>query len=407
MKRRFTMVLVSALVTGLILTGSATAQQPVKIGFAHVFSGGMATFGQVAKQGAEMAVREINDQGGILGRPVQIVPGDTAVKPDIAKKSIRGLVLDEDVDIVIGIVSSAVAKAVTPMMSELQCPLIVTHAMAQELTGVLHNPWTFRMTWNVDQCYKASALLAQDLGVTTWTTVGPDYGFGQQSWKFFKKHLGMLGSYTFDTGYFVPMSTQEWTPVIQKIKDSPADAIMISLWGNNLKDFLEQAKKADLFSAKKAICPVGGSVEIFTALGFLDMPTGVWFGAPYWYEAYDNSANRKFIADYKTLSHARIPPSYAAYNAYAAVKMFKAAAEKAGSTDKDAVAKALSGLTVHGLPVGTTTFRAEDHQAIFDIAFGVTATKAAKGSTRIRGLDPVRLFAGIEVTPPVQQAQNE
>jgi branched-chain amino acid transport system substrate-binding protein len=199
------------------------------------------------------------------------------------------------------------------------------------------------------------------------------------------------------------MSTSDWKPVISKLEASGADGIMISLWGNNLRDFLKQAQEQQFFANRRVMCPVGGSVEIFYSLGFLDMPQGVWFGTPYWYEAYDNQFNDKFVAAYKSLSASEIPPSYAAYNAYAAVKMLKGAVEKARSSERAAIAEALSGLTVTDLPVGPTTFRAEDHQATYDVTFGATAGKPANGSKRIRGLDPIKKFPGWEITPPVSE----
>ena len=141
-------------------------------------------------------------------------------------------------DIVIGLVSSAVAIAVTEKMKDLKCPLIVTHAMAEEVTGSKCNPWVFRITWNLDQCLKSSAVLAHSLAAKRWTTLGPDYGFGQDSWKYFQRHLAQLGQYHFDKGEFVPMSTADWKPLIKKLADSGADGVMISLWGNNLRDFI-------------------------------------------------------------------------------------------------------------------------------------------------------------------------
>jgi len=360
----------------------------------------MATFGDVARQGAQIAVNEINSSGGILGRKVELVFGDTAAKPDVGKAEIERLVRKENVAIVIGIVSSGVAKAVTPAMNDLRCPLIVTHAMLDEVTGTLCNPWTFRMTWNMDQCYNSAAIVAKESGAKKWTTVGPDYGFGQDSWKYFMQYGNALGGISFEKGIFTPLGTKDWAPTIEQLRTkSGADGIMLSLWGNDLKEFLRQAHKDGFLEGKVVLCPVGGSVEIFTALGVLDMPKGVWFGTPYWYEAYNNPNNQKFVQSYASLSAAEVPPSYAAYNSYAAVRMFKAAVEKAGSFDRSAVAKALSGLTVLDLPVGMTTLRQEDHQAVFDVAFGKTSVHVSKLYKRIRSLESIRLFRGNEITP--------
>ena len=74
--------------------------------------------------------------------------------------------------------------------------------------------------------------------------------------------------------------------------------------------------------------------------------------------------------------------------------------EKAGTTDKEKVIKALEGLAVD-LPQGRTVIRAEDHQAIMDGVWGMTGDFDAK--LRFRKLDPLKIFPGEEIIPPVDQ----
>ncbi|MFH0821807.1 MAG: ABC transporter substrate-binding protein, partial [Pseudomonadota bacterium] len=109
--------------------------QSVKIGLAHVFSGPMATFGEVAEQGVQLAVDRINEKGGLLGRKVEVFKADTQAKAPEGLMAVEKLVKDEKVDVVVGIVSSAVALAVVPEMDRLKTPLIITHAMADAVTG--------------------------------------------------------------------------------------------------------------------------------------------------------------------------------------------------------------------------------------------------------------------------------
>ena len=90
-------------------------------------------------------------------------------------------------------------------------------------------------------------------------------------------------------------------------------------------------------------------------------------------------------------------PSYNAHGAYSAVYAFKAAAAKAGSVDKEAVVNALEGLKLE-VPTGTIEFRKEDHQAITDAHWGKTAS--GQGYPH-RILNPIKVFKGADVTPPV------
>jgi ABC-type branched-subunit amino acid transport system substrate-binding protein len=180
---------------------------------------------------------------------------------------------------------------------------------------------------------------------------------------------------------------------------------MLSLWGDNLKAFIRQGMKTtELFkSGKLVLCPVGGSAEVFINLGLMDMPQGIVFGAPYWFDAYNNRANIKFVSDYRKLSRsAKAPPSYAASIPYSAVKIYKKAVEKVGTTDKTSVAKTLAGLVVDNLPVGNVILREGDHQAIFTVVFGQSAG-IDKGSKILRNMSNFRYFKGEEITPSLAE----
>jgi branched-chain amino acid transport system substrate-binding protein len=387
----------------LALTPVFAHSQNVKIGLAHVFSGPMATFGEVAEQGVQLAVNNINASGGLLGRTVEIVKADTQAKPEEGLKAVEKLILEDRVDAVVGIVSSAVALKVVSEMNRLQTPLIITHAMAEPVTGPKCNPWVFRMTWSTREAMKGAALLAKsDLTSTVWTTLGPDYGFGQECWEYFQKYLGDLGDYKFVSPSFSPMATKDWKPFIEKLNASGAKSVLVSLWGNNLRDFIKQAHAERFFQGKDVICVVGGGVEIFWPLGFIDMPVGVWFGTPYWQEANGTPINEEFVNAYMKRSSAEVPPSYSAYTAYAAVMMYAEAVKKAATVEKSAVAKALEGLTVE-LPGGPTTFRAADHQGVFPIVFGRSADQPSKFGKRFRRLMPLRIFKGEDVLPKPEE----
>lgn len=382
----------------LLLIPVVALGDTVKIGLAHVFSGPMATFGEVAEQGVRMAVKRINDQGGLLGRSVEVIKADTQAKLEEGLKAVEKLVEEDKVDAIVGIVSSAVALKVTPEMDRLKTPLIITHAMADAVTGSKCNPWVFRMTWSTREALKGAALLAKsELKSNTWTTLGPDYGFGQESWELFQKYLGELGPYQFVSPNFSPTATKDWKPYIAKLNASGAKGVLVSLWGNNLLAFVKQANAEKFFDGKDVICLVGGGVEIFWALGFLDTPIGVWFGAPYWAGANETPVNVDFINEYRKLSSSKIPPSYSAYTAYAAVIMYAEAVKKAGTFDKKSVAKAMEALRVD-LPGGVTTFRA-DHQAAFPVVFGRSSEQASSIGKRFRNLAPLKIFHGEELLP--------
>lgn len=387
----------------------ALASEPVKLGFIYIFSGRAAVFGNVSEQGAKLAIEEINAAGGLLGRKVEGIFRDSKGKPKIAAAAARKLVLKDKVDAVLGIVSSGVVQSVSQVMNELQTPLIVTNASNPVTTGSKCNRYTFRTAYDSHQQMRSAALLALKTGAKTWTTVAPDYSLGHHSWRLFKEHLQELDpTVKFlpkSECVFAPMSTVDWSKYVKKVKNSGADGILVSLWGGNFIDFVRQASSVGFFDGKRqALTQTAGMAEYVT-LGN-GLPIGFWITNSYLPQTYGNRHDTEFVKSYEARYGAL--PGFPSHWAYVGVKAFAEAVRKAGSTNKEAVVDALEGLTIEA-PVGKVTIRAEDHQAIFDMAGGRSSDKLEVRKSRrtiiFRALDPVFLFPADEVALPLTQSQ--
>lgn len=401
MRRKWLSVLFASLFMVLCAVPVSAADKPVKIGFVYIMSGPAATYGQFAKQGAELAMDEINKAGGINGRKVEGLFEDDTGKSDVGIRVIRKLVYENEVDAVMGIDSSGVASAVAPVMKELKTPLIITHAAVPDVTGALCNRYVFRIDLNVNQNVTMAATIAADMKAKTWSTVGPDYSFGHQSWEYFQKYLSKRkpdATFLPDSDVaFPPASTTDFSAFITKVMNSKADGVIISLWGGNLIDFVRQAVDMGFFDGKREVLmTLGAATEVLYALKD-KMPEGVWVGTRYWFQANDGPVNKAFVDAYK--QKFGVFPSYNAHGAYSAVKAYAAAAAKAKTVDKEKIVSALEGLAIE-LPIGPTTIRSGDHQAVSDGAWGKTA---ADPGVPIRILKPIRHFAGKDITPPVEE----
>jgi branched-chain amino acid transport system substrate-binding protein len=402
MKKKI-LALVLAVAFGWVAAGPGfTAEKPVKIGFVYIMSGPFATYGQFAKQGAELAIDEINKAGGINGRKVEALFEDSTGKPDVGIRVIRKLVYENGVDVVMGLDSSGVAAAVAPVMPELKTPLIITHAATPDVTGSKCNRYTFRISLNINQNLTMAAVIAADLKAKTWTTAGPDYSFGHQSWEYFQQYLSKKKP---DAVFlpasdvaFSPAATTDFSAFITKIMNSKADGVLVSLWGGNLIDFVRQAGDMGFFDGRREVLmTLGAATEVLYALKD-KMPEGIWVGTRYWFEANDTPLNKAFVDAY--LKRFNVYPSYNAHGAYGAVKAYAAAAAKAKSVDKEKIVSALEGLSIE-LPVGKITIRPEDHQAVTDGVWGKTA---ADPKMPIRILKPIKAFAGKDITPPASES---
>ncbi len=371
---------------------------PIKVGAMYILSGSLSTYGVFAKQGLDLAVDQINDAGGVIGRPVSTTVDDEGNVAN-AVRTARRLALEDRVDFLMGLDSSGVAEAVVPVMPELKKILMITHAATPKATGSACNRYVFRCSVNVPQNSAAGARIAAPFKYRKWTTIGPDYAFGHQSWEFFQAELKKLQPDV----VFLPASQQafpalgnaDFNAFIGKVIDAKPDAIWISTWGNDLVTLVRQGRQQGLWNTP-AFMELGAAMEVLETLGS-EMPTNIWVGTRYWFEEPKTKRNRDFVdAFFKRYNRY---PSYNAQNAYTGLTFLVEAIRKAGSTDSDAVGKALEGMTLD-VPQGTTTIRKEDHQAVVNVTWGKTA---ATSKYRFRVLEPFKVLPASEVTPPVSE----
>lgn len=371
---------------------------PIKIGAMYITSGSLSLYGTFAKQGLDLAVDQINDAGGVLGRPIVASVSDEG-SADNAVRTARRLVLEEKVDFLMGLDSSGISEAVTPIMPELKKILMVTHAASPKVTGSLCNKYVFRCSVNVPQNSAAGAKIAAPQGHKKWTTIGPDYAFGHQSWEFFQASLKKLQP----DAQFLPVSQQffpklgneDFTSFITRALDTKPDALWISTWGNDLVTLVRQGRQQGLWNIP-AYMELGAAMEVLETLG-AEMPTGIWVGTRYWFEEPKSSRNQSFVEAFNKRYNRY--PSYNAQNAYTGLTFLVEAIKKAGSTDPDPVGQALEGMTLE-VPQGKTTIRKEDHQAVINVTWGKTA---ASTKYRFRVLDPYKVLQAGEVTPPISE----
>jgi branched-chain amino acid transport system substrate-binding protein len=332
---------------------------------------------------------------------VEVLYEDSQGKAATAIQAARKLAYQDNVDALLGLDSSGVAQGMVPTVPELQKPFIITHAATPDVTGKLCNEFTYRISVNVPQNQKAAAMIAAETDAIRWTTVGPDYAFGHQTWEYFGNYLKEMKPEVelMEQTAFPRFGAEDFTPFINGIMDADPEGIIISTWGGDLVNFIRQANNLGFFDqGYEVMFTVGAATEVLDALGD-QMPEGVWLSTRYWYDAYDNEVNTKFVKAY--LDEYGSAPSYNAEGAYAAIYAYKQAMEAAGTTDGAAVAKALSGMTMEA-PNGTVTFRPGDHQAMVSPNWGVSGPMHPEHGIRtltdIRAFDPEEVAQSVEET---------
>jgi branched-chain amino acid transport system substrate-binding protein len=370
MLRVLTMLLALALAMPL----AAEAQKPIKVGFPMILSGPGALFGEPASKGAQMFVDEINAKGGVLGRKIELLPRDTKGNADEAVRVSRELILKENVDFLVGTLTSAEGPAVSVVAKENKIVFIAPIPKTDQLTAPdkLH-PYVFRVSANTTMEGRSAAEIVAKWPVTKVATISPDYAYGQDVTKSFVDHLKKIKpSVQIVDQQWPKLGEADYTPFINAQMAKKPEAIFSSLWGGHFVTFSKQAKPLGYFDAVKYnVVAVGeaGSPESTKAMG-KDYPVGIWgnsYDAFYWGES---PAHRDYVARLSKYLKDEYPSSWASQG-YTGMQFLTEAIKKAGSTDSDKVSKALLGLTID-TPIGKQTIREKDHQANRGQLYGKT-----------------------------------
>ena len=370
-----TMRMVTMLLAGLLaLPLAAEAQKPIKVGFPMILSGPGALFGAPALKGAEMYVEELNAKGGVLGRKIELVPRDTKGSADEAVRVSRELILKENVDFLVGTLTSAEGPAVSVVAKENKIVFIAPIPKTDQLTAKdkLH-PYVFRTAANTTMEGRSAAEIVAKWPVTRIGTISPDYAYGQDVTRSFVEHLKKIKpSVQIVDQQWPKLGEADYTPFINAQMAKKPEAVFSSLWGGHFVTFVKQAKPLGYFDAIKynmMAVAEAGSPESTKAMG-ADYPVGIWantYDAFYWAET---PAHRDYTARLAKFTKDEYPSSWA-IQGYTGMQFLAEAIKKAGSTESDKVSRALLGLTID-TPAGKQTIREKDHQADRGQLYGKT-----------------------------------
>ncbi|MFQ5762053.1 MAG: ABC transporter substrate-binding protein [Candidatus Bathyarchaeia archaeon] len=346
---------------------------PIKLGLLSSMTGALADYGFWNLRVTTAAVDYVNRNGGIAGRPVELVVEDDTTDPTTGARKMRRLILESEVDFVIGSIHSGVNIACNPVAKERKT-LHFANGEAYETTAGKGNRYVFRVISNVRAQVKPIprwAIEEQGLG-RKWTLVAMDYSFGWAHRDWLPPALAEAGGELLDV-ILVPLGTTDFTPFIPKIP-SETEVLYHVVVGPGRAAFLQQLKD---FGFKGRQLFFVDSIE-GSPVEPRDLLEGswVWEAFPRRLASYDTPANR----EYRTLvgvdeeGRAVEDPNRHTvfshmYSYWETVFLLKQAIEESGwrsKTDDPTLIRTLEkGLTVNeGIehPQGSKTLRAEDHQ---------------------------------------------
>ncbi|MDR1967714.1 MAG: ABC transporter substrate-binding protein [Burkholderiaceae bacterium] len=310
-----TRILTLAVGTLMALSAAAAqAQTPVKIALMAELSGPQAALGQDQLDGLSLAVEQ---KGGKLGGvPVQVLPRDTQLKPEVANQIADELIEKEKASFVVGPSFSNIFMAVNKKLTSAGVIIVGTNAGPAPAAGAQCSPNQFVVSKQNDQFAETMGKYAADKGYKRVIAIAPNYQAGKDFVGGFKR------KYTTPLldEIYTPLNQLDFSAELARIAADPPDAVYAFLPGGLGISFVRAYQQTGLMS-KIPLLSVS-TVDGTTLPALKDAAVGAK-SASSWGPDLPFPANKKFVEDF-TAKYKRIPSEYAAY-AYDAVLLIDSA----------------------------------------------------------------------------------
>jgi branched-chain amino acid transport system substrate-binding protein len=351
------------------ITFPAGAAEPIVVGSVLDETGGLNIYGKAMVDSTNLAIKHINEQGGVLGRQLKLVSYDS--QSDNAKYTLYAnqLALQDKAVVIMGGITSASREAMRPIMDRNKTLYFYNEQYEGGVcdknvfaTGIVPSQQVApTVAWAIKNIGKKFYVLAAD------------YNYGHISADWVNEYVKQGGGSVIGTD-FIPLDVAEFGSIINKLQDAKPDVVFSLLVGGNHIAFYRQFAALDLGSKMKIVTATFGlgNEQVVVAANEAKDIVAVY---PYFQEV-DNPVNREFVsmwhkeygADYPYITDSAVT----VWNGW---HLWAKAVQMAGSTDRARVIKALESRLSFDGPSGTVTIDGRSHHLIQNTHFGRTNDK--------------------------------
>ncbi|HET9931914.1 MAG TPA: urea ABC transporter substrate-binding protein [Polyangiaceae bacterium] len=336
--------------------GLAITDSEVTVGQLHSATGTMAISETGSIQAERLAIDQINQSGGVLGKKIKIIQEDGASDwPTFAEKAKKLLVQDRTAS-VFGCWTSASRKAVLPVF--------------EKENGLLYYPTFYEgleQSKNVfytgqeatQQILAGLDWLQKTKGAKSFFLIGSDYIWPRTSNKIARKHIEnvLKGSVVGEEYY--PLGHTQFGSLINKIKAQKPDAVYAIVVGGSNVSFYKQLKAAGVTAENQTLLTISVTEDELLGIGGENMVG--FYAAMKYFQSLDNENNKKFVAAFKEKYGPKSVIGDVTQAGYLGPWLWKAAVEKAGSFDVDKVVAASPGIELTTAPEGYVKIHPNHH----------------------------------------------
>jgi branched-chain amino acid transport system substrate-binding protein len=348
-RRRFVSALAAALAGGGSFFGpwavnrawaQSASAKPLVIGLTMDASGQYAASGGMERLGAMLAIKEFNDQGGVLGRPIEAIHMDTETTPATGSRVAERMINRNEAAFLIGAVHSGVANAISQVAQKYGCIFLNTNSSSPTESGKDCHRTKFVWDGNGSNFAQATVRNAMQSAGRNWVLLTNDYVWGHNTSKATRAIVEANGGKVVDE-LLVPQNTRDFSAYLLKLQQLKPNAVATAIGGDDIKALRQQVVQLGLHKHAAWINNQQDWPDVY-GLG-PEQIFGV-FGTT-WYYRLDLPGVKEFVAAYQKQfpGMAIAVPGNVFYNGYVATRELLRCVQEAGTTNSLAVIRKLEG----------------------------------------------------------------
>jgi branched-chain amino acid transport system substrate-binding protein len=318
----------------------SAAAKPLVIGLTMDASGQYAASGGMERLGAMMAIKEFNDKGGVLGRPIEALHMDTETTPATGSRVAERMINRNEAAFLIGAVHSGVANAISQVAQKYGCIFLNTNSSSPTESGKDCHRVKFVWDGNGNNFAQATVRNAIKANGRDWVLLTNDYVWGHSTSKATRGIVEASGGRVVDE-LLVPQNTRDFSSYLLKLQQMKPAVVATAIGGDDIKALRQQVVQLGMH---KRMAWVNNQQDWPDVYGLGPEQIFGVFGTT-WYYRLDLPGVKEFVAAYQKQfpGMAIQVPGNVFHNGYMATRELLRCVQEAGTTNNLAVIRKLEG----------------------------------------------------------------
>nr|WP_194305467.1 urea ABC transporter substrate-binding protein [Dietzia sp. DQ11-38-2] len=330
-----------------------TSGDTIKIGSLHSLSGTMAISERTVRDSVELAVEQINADGGVMGKQIETVVEDGASDPAVFAEKAQKLITSDCVAAIFGGWTSSSRKAMLPVVEDANALLYYP----VQYEGLEASPNIFYTGATTNQQIVPGLEYLKEQGVESMYLVGSDYVFPQTANRVIKAWAEANDVEIVGEDY-TPLGSTDFSTIVNKVRTADPDAVFNTLNGDSNVAFFREYTNAGLTAENTPVISVSIAEEEVQGIGAANIEGQLtsWN----YYQTIDSPENTSFVEAFKAKYGEDRVTSDPMEAAYTSLFLWKNTVEKAGSFDVAEIQENAGGVSFDA-PEGTVTINGDNN----------------------------------------------